>query len=174
MVCPKVNLGDIFFVATPGAPRSATNRISQKHVDYLVCDPRTLTPLFAVELDDRSHDRPDRQARDRLVDDVFATAHLPLVRVPVQHAYVISDLAARFAPFLPLPAPTEAAIPIVTPPAASACTTPLCPKCGVGMVRRTPRSEGGGPFWGCPCFPRCRQMVPLSAEPPREPAYQAV
>jgi hypothetical protein len=40
-----------------------------------------------VELDDRSHDRPDRQDRDELVDDVLGRAGIPVVHWPAQATY---------------------------------------------------------------------------------------
>ena len=33
--------------------------------------------------------------------------------------------------------------------------SPVCPRCGSGMVSRTRRSDGGK-FWGCPKFPACK------------------
>jgi hypothetical protein len=33
--------------------------------------------------------------------------------------------------------------------------TPVCPRCGSGMVLRSRRADGGN-FWGCPKFPACR------------------
>jgi hypothetical protein len=49
-VCPKVSLDDIFFVTRPNENRSAYNRIKRKHVDFLICDPVTMRPRFAIEL----------------------------------------------------------------------------------------------------------------------------
>ena len=49
--------------------------IKSKHIDFLVCD-AALCPLIAVELDDSSHQRPDRHARDRDVDRIFEIAAL--------------------------------------------------------------------------------------------------
>jgi restriction system protein len=45
-------------------------------------------------------------------------------------------------------------------------TTPTCPNCGIKMVRRqagkgrTPGNE----FWGCPSYPRCRQIFQVKKE----------
>ncbi len=43
----------------------------------------------------------------------------------------------------------------------SSSGAPMCPKCGVAMVRReSKRGERKGDiFWGCPNFPKCRQVV---------------
>ena len=35
-------------------------------------------PLVGIELDDSSHDRPDRRERDKFVDSVYSSACFPL------------------------------------------------------------------------------------------------
>ena len=62
----KVRLADLLLTA----PRdlAAFRRVSQKHVDFVLCDRATLRPCVAVELDDHSHDRTDRMRRDDFVD----------------------------------------------------------------------------------------------------------
>lgn len=71
------------------------NRILSKHVDFVLCDPATLMPLLAIELDDKSHERPDRQERDRFVNEAFRSAGLPLLRIPVQASYEVKLLRAQ-------------------------------------------------------------------------------
>ena len=46
--------------------------------------------------------------------------------------------------------------------------SPECPRCGVGMVRRTARRgpNQGKKFWGCPKFPKCRGTI--FSPPPAE------
>ena len=67
--------------------RSWLNRIVAKHVDFVICDKESLQPLVAIELDDRSHQRPERQKRDELVDRAFQSANMPLLRFPVEAEY---------------------------------------------------------------------------------------
>ena len=43
----------------------AFRHINQKSVDFVACDKQQLRPLFAVELDDKTHKRPNRVARDK-------------------------------------------------------------------------------------------------------------
>jgi len=59
---------------------SAFYHINQKSVDYVLCSKTTLQPIYAIELDDPSHDRPDRITRDIEVERIFAEANIPLVR----------------------------------------------------------------------------------------------
>ena len=69
-ICPKVNLKDLFYVPRSDAyyAPSYWNRINQKHVDFLLCDPKTMQPVAGVELDDSSHQRADRIRRDQFVE----------------------------------------------------------------------------------------------------------
>ena len=71
VICPKVGLGDIFYVARSENKQSFKNKIDQKHVDFLLCDPTTMKPRLGIELDDASHGRADRVERDRFVDRVL-------------------------------------------------------------------------------------------------------
>jgi very-short-patch-repair endonuclease len=83
----KVNLADLFFVRQPHRNQAARNRIDRKHVDFVICEARTMQPLLAIELDDASHERADRIARDQFVDRVFEVAGLPLLHVKFAWAY---------------------------------------------------------------------------------------
>ena len=67
-------------------------KVVYKRVDFVLCDPATLRPLAALELDDASHDQPDRVARDTFVDQVFAAASIPLVHIPASANYTPADL----------------------------------------------------------------------------------
>lgn len=164
-ICPKVNLADIFFVVKPNENQGARGRISQKHVDFLLCDPRSMKPLAGVELDDSSHARSDRQERDALVDGVFGVAGLPLVRIPAAASYSVADLAQRLATHISGVAPVISTSPIA-PEAedlGAGNAPPSCPKCGVPMLLRT-ASKGehaGRQFYGCPNYPKCRETRPV-------------
>jgi hypothetical protein len=61
--------------------KGAFHHINQKSVDFVLCDKVTLKPLLAIELDDRTHERPDRQERDKKVEDIFMGADMPLYRL---------------------------------------------------------------------------------------------
>ncbi len=167
IACAKVSLGDLFFAQTgdPRKNRAVANRIDRKHVDFLLCEARTMRPILGIELDDRSHERPERKARDELVDGVFAAAGLPLLRVPVRQGYAPGELVSLIQPFFGAAEPTapEPAPPAQSP--TSPTTAPACPKCGGVMALRTAKSgpNAGGQFWGCTNFPRCRTTLPVAA-----------
>jgi hypothetical protein len=160
----KVRLADVFFVARPNENVVYFNRIAQKHLDFLVCDPITMKPLFGVELDDSSHKRNDRQERDEFVESVCKVAGLPLLRLPVQREYNSREIAAQIAPLLK----DKVSVPVVAPSQPEinqqVGSVPLCPKCGIPMVLRTVAQgkHKGKQFYGCQNYPRCREMKPVT------------
>lgn len=87
MISSKVRLADIFEVRHERGHNAAFNKISRKHIDFVLTDPATSRILCAIELDDSSHNRPDRIERDRFVNELFAANQLPLLRVPVAWNY---------------------------------------------------------------------------------------
>jgi hypothetical protein len=98
VICPKVNLGDIFHVQQGTASFMKWRaKINQKHVDFLLCQPDTMTPVFGIELDDGSHKREDRKKRDSDVNRIFATASLPLLHVPVQESYNVNEVRSAIS-----------------------------------------------------------------------------
>jgi hypothetical protein len=82
----KVRLADIFYTSY-GTNIYHFNRITGKHVDFLLCDMQTMRPILGIELDDSSHSQPDRKARDIFVDEVFKVAQLPLLHIQAKRAY---------------------------------------------------------------------------------------
>ncbi len=96
LVLCLVRLADVIVVSGAGSAReqkSAQNRIDRKHLDFVLCDPATTRPLVAVELDDASHRRADRQERDRFVDRALAAAGLPIVHVRAAGSYDAKAIA---------------------------------------------------------------------------------
>jgi predicted RNA-binding Zn-ribbon protein involved in translation (DUF1610 family) len=167
LVFTKVGLWDIFFVARPQENRGAKAQIDRKHVDFLLCEPTTMRPILAIELDDKSHQRSSRIGRDELVDAVFETANLPLLRIPAQFAYdtraLETDLSRYLAGVQPAAEPQKRSVPPVAarPDASSA---PLCPKCGTPMVMRVANrgQHQGKRFYACPNYPKCRSVMPVN------------
>ncbi len=84
----KVRLADFLKVVAKGSEwRSSFNRVSQKHVDFLVTDAVGL-PLVAIELDDSTHRRVQRTIlSDDFKNKALDAAGLPLIRVPVRRQY---------------------------------------------------------------------------------------
>ena len=68
VILSKVRLADIFYTKSGSGYYKALNRITGKHVDFLLCDPNDFKPFMAIEVDDRSHERKDRIKRDDFVN----------------------------------------------------------------------------------------------------------
>ena len=157
VVCPKIPLGDLFYVKTSDNSkyRIYTNKIDRKHLDFLLCDPKTMRPLLGIELDDKSHQRKDRQERDELVENIFKVTNLPLARIPVKHTYSVAELNTMLQGYIKgKPAET-------LPSIQDEDVIPKCPKCGSDMVLRTAKSgaNAGNKFWGCRNYPNCRGIL---------------
>ena len=69
------------------------NKLSRRSVDFLICDPDTLQPLVAIELDEPSHTTPKRQQRDDEVEKAMTVAGLPLLRVLASRSYSTREIA---------------------------------------------------------------------------------
>ena len=95
MVLAKVRLADLVDADKRHRLwRANFNRVCSKHIDFVICD-RALSPIIAVELDDSSHRRPDRIARDRDVNRILEISEFPLLRVLVCPAYDPADIAKQ-------------------------------------------------------------------------------
>ncbi len=98
MIATMVRMADLIRVRKD-TPKSQTwrNRIHAKHIDFLLCDHGTMQAKLAVELDDASHQRPDRARRDKFVNAALQSAGIPLLRIDVQKDYDTDDLRQRIA-----------------------------------------------------------------------------
>lgn len=95
----KPRLADILQPEAKGkAYQAAFNRICSKHVDFLLYDPTTLQIKAAIELDEKSHQRPKRKQRDDFVNHAFQTANIPLHRFKVQKQYDPQQIAGKLKP----------------------------------------------------------------------------
>ena len=86
----KVRLADVIEVR-PGLINKyrmrAFNRISGKHLDFVICHPETFTVLGVIELDDRSHLQSNRRDRDIFIDKALTAAGIPILHMPAQKRY---------------------------------------------------------------------------------------
>lgn len=86
-VFAKVRLADIVEVNSHGKDFTQRwNKISQKHIDFLVCD-KDLKPLICIELDDKSHLMNSAFPNDTFKNDLFTNVSLPLLRIVARRAY---------------------------------------------------------------------------------------
>ena len=83
IVLSKVRIEDFVETTYNTGRYGARGRIKSRHVDFLICDRSTTKPLLAIELDGKSHQREDRQDRDRFVDKLYEAIDLQVLHIPV-------------------------------------------------------------------------------------------
>ena len=59
--------------------KAAFSRINGKSIDFLICT-NDMKPLIAIELDDSTHNQPDRKTRDDFVNSIMTNTNMPLLR----------------------------------------------------------------------------------------------
>ena len=93
----KPRLNDIIYAVDADRSRwqSRANKLRMKHVDFLLCDPATLVPICVIELDDSSHARQDREARDGFVNSALKAAGVPIAHFPVRATYSTQELLLK-------------------------------------------------------------------------------
>lgn len=70
-ICPKVRVADIVSIKKGTKDRQKWfNKISSKHVDFLLCD-YDMNIVLIVELDDRSHETERAKQSDALKNAIF-------------------------------------------------------------------------------------------------------
>jgi very-short-patch-repair endonuclease len=81
-VFPQVHLPTLIDNKIKGQNwKGAFSHISQKSVDFALCDKSYISPKLAIELDDKTHERIDRVIRDEEVERIFKEIGLPLLRI---------------------------------------------------------------------------------------------
>ncbi|WP_145143028.1 DUF2726 domain-containing protein [Pseudomonas duriflava] len=138
----------------------AFNKISAKHFDYVLCDPEDLSFVAVIELDDKSHERADRQERDVFVEGVCKAINLPLIRIPARATYSTTEVRSEILDALRERGASRPRRKKASQRIAPSTATPVCSRCASPMVRRQARSgaNAGEAFWGCSAFPTCRHV----------------
>ena len=155
VVCPKVALNDIFYIVRPNENVHFFNKIFRKHVDFLLCDPKTLQPVFGIELVKPIGKSETREA-DQFLGDLFLSAGLPLVHVMSSENYAEGDLAELFQLAILKVKQTK-----TLRATGRTDSVPHCPICGRMMVLRMHRAgpDKGKRYYGCMDNPKCGGMV---------------
>ncbi len=151
VVCPKVALTDIFTIIRPSENVHFYNKIFRKHVDFLLCDPKTFQPAFAVELV-KPIAKTETRANDQFMADLFLSEGVPLVHVPLGESYEVADLVNLFTL-----AVTKAKSAEPRRNDSAGDSVPMCPVCGKMMALRIHRGgpQAGKRYYGCMDSPRC-------------------
>jgi very-short-patch-repair endonuclease len=96
LIFAQVHLPTIVDHKVPGQSWiGAFRHINGKSVDFVLCDRAYIAPKLAIELDDQTHERSDRQDRDHEVERILKTAGVPLLRLINHGRFDPSDLAQK-------------------------------------------------------------------------------
>ena len=102
-IFPQVNISSILDHKVKGQDwRAARAHINRMSVDYVICDKSYVRPLVAIELDDPTHYRADRQKRDMDVNRLFEEVGLPLVRFSNTREMDNADIIQKVTEKLPV------------------------------------------------------------------------
>ena len=155
VVCPKVALTDIFTIIRPNENVHFYNKIFRKHVDFLLCDPKTFKPAIAIEIV-KPVARTETRANDQFMEELFSSEGIPLVHIPLGEKYEVSDLVNLFTI-----AVTKTKDAKRIHPDLVADSVPMCPVCEKMMVLRIHRDgpKAGKKYYGCMDSPRCVGVV---------------
>ena len=157
LICPKVSLNDVFYIVRPNENVHFFNKFFRKHVDFLLCDPQTLAPVFGVEML-RPNSKDETRESDRFIQDLFTDAGLPLVHIQSSETYDPAEIVSLFQQAMTR---IDDTVPLRA--ANFSDSVPQCPVCGKMMVlriRRTSR-EHGQKYYGCMDSPRCAGVVEI-------------
>lgn len=89
LIMCKVRLADLVTCSDVDWRSGFGGAISQKHVDFVLCEYRTTRVVAAIELDDRSHERPDRKRRDDFLNRVLVASGIAIIRFRAQAFYSV-------------------------------------------------------------------------------------
>lgn len=70
-------------------------RIASKSIDFVLADPHNCRIKLCIELDDSTHNRPDRIKRDKFINDLFKELEINLLRYPVYDTYYKETLKKK-------------------------------------------------------------------------------
>ena len=67
------------------------SRIKSRHIDFTISKKKTGEILQCIELDDLTHLKNSKQASDEIIDKIFETAGVSLLRIPVQTNFEVGN-----------------------------------------------------------------------------------
>lgn len=111
LIFAKVRLLDIVEPAKGLSSRhahGARNRVIQKHVDFVLCNPADTRIRAVIELDDSSHGAGRSKESDGLKNEILAATGIPIVRFRAASRYHPREVHARISQALSSNAPAVA------------------------------------------------------------------
>ncbi|MBX3412598.1 MAG: DUF2726 domain-containing protein [Pirellulales bacterium] len=90
----KVRLADLVTCSEQAWAAGFGHMIARHHIDFVLCDYRSMDVVAAIELDDRSHRKPCRRRRDAFLAETLFAASIPLIRICAAAWYDASLICA--------------------------------------------------------------------------------
>lgn len=142
IILAKVRLADIAEVDTRVTlKKEFLWKITNKHVDFLICDKNTLDIICAVELDDYTHETQEAKERDIFIMQVLDAVGIKTVRIRTKiRAIEKRDL-------------------VLVDDYINRKLAPKCPYCGKQMYPKESRT--GHRFYACEDFINCRRTIDI-------------
>lgn len=101
-VLPKVRMNEVVRVSREFAEdQSIAAKLKSRHVDFLLCNPNSLEPIAAVNLEnptqrDDAGDKVKGKSRtDSFSEDVLRLANVPLLKLTIKDEYDTADISRR-------------------------------------------------------------------------------
>lgn len=94
-ICPKVRMADIVYVHEKYNYTAYFNKIKSKHIDFVLCDITSMSPLIAIELDDSSHLDLDRIERDTFFNLTLTECGITVIRFDVKKSYNVNHIKEK-------------------------------------------------------------------------------
>lgn len=143
----KVRLADIIEPdGYMGNNKEGVWQITSKHVDFVVCDKKTMQFVCAIELDDSSHKHVERANSDKIKEEGLFSANVPLLRFPARQAYSITEVGTQINQKMGLLLEDLLNKNI------------FCPKCNSDLMVRVSSQNKNNIFSGCKNYPACKYV----------------
>jgi len=144
-IFPKVRLADIIQVDNKiTTDKSYLWKITNKHVDFLLCKKSDMSIICVVELDDYTHETQEAQDRDIFVMQALYAANIRTARIRCKISTIdINDLR-------------------LVDSYINEALAPNCPDCGLPMIPRQDRK--GHRFYACSDNRNCRKTISIDSQ----------
>lgn len=70
-------------------------KIANKSIDFVLADPKDCRIKLCIELDDSTHNRPNRIKRDQFINQLFKELEIDLLRYPAYNIYYKQPLKIK-------------------------------------------------------------------------------
>lgn len=81
-VFPQLTLDKIVLLDGKGSLKGGyRNKINKKSADFVLFDKQDISPVLVIELDDHTHQRPERQERDGFVNRLLNHCGIPILHI---------------------------------------------------------------------------------------------